>query len=85
MNQYFMLDTRVEGAYLYFVKETEDVGTMIDKIVHCFYEDFLTIIPMIIKEKEIYKFKILNSPLKDYAIAQLKNLNNIEIEVIEHI
>ena len=34
------------------VKETENSGTMIDKIVHCFYEDFLTIIPMIIKEKE---------------------------------
>ena len=48
-------------------------------------KDFNSLMAILIKEKEIYKIKILASPFNDFVISQLMSLNNLEIEVIEKI
>lgn len=86
MKKYFLLDTKVTGIYIYFVEEISDTNTTIDKITHCFYDDFLKVMSMLIKEKEIYTIKIFENSLMDNILISLMNINNkIEIEVIEHI
>lgn len=85
MNKYFLLDTRLNGTYIYIVTDSQNAGVMIDRITHVYNEDFNSLMAILIKEKEIYKIKILASPFNDFVISQLMNLNNLEIEVIEKI
>ena len=85
MSRYFLLDTRLNGTYIYIVTESTEAGVKIDRITHCYNEDFENLIAILIKDKEIYKVKVLKSPYNDYVISKLENLNNIEIEVIESI
>ena len=85
MNKYFLLDTRLNGTYIYIITDSQDVGVMIDRITHVYNEDFSNLMTILIKEKEIYKIKILTSPFNDFVISQLMSLNNLEIEVIEKI
>ena len=85
MNKYFLLDTRLNGTYIYMITDSQNAGVMIDRITHVYNEDFNNLIAILIKEKEIYKIKILTSPFNDFVISQLMSLNNLEIEVIEKI
>ena len=82
MSRYFLLDARLNGVYIYIV--TED-GIKIDRITHCYNEDFENLIAILIKDKEVYKVKVLENSVNKYVISKLKNLNNIEIEVIDAI
>jgi hypothetical protein len=83
LSKYFLLDTRLNGTYIYIVTEALEAGVKIDRITHCYNEDFEHLIAILIKDKEVYKVKVLASLYNEYVISKLKNLNNIEIEVIE--
>ena len=85
MSRYFLLDTRLNGTYIYIVTEASEAGVKIDRITHCYNEDFEHLITILIKDKEVYKVKVLANICNEYIISKLKNLNNIEIEVIESI
>lgn len=85
MNRYFLLDTRLNGTYIYIITDSQNAGVMIDRVTHVYNEDFNNLMAILIKEKEIYKIKILTSPFNDFVISQLMSFNNLEIEVIEKI
>lgn len=85
MSKYFLLDTRLSGTYIYIITESSETGVKIDRITHCYNEDFENLITILIKDKEVYKVKVLASSVNEYVISKLKNLSNIEIEVIESI
>lgn len=85
MNQYFLIEPETMGAYIYIATEENNQIVNVDRITHCFYDDFFTLISILIKEKEVYKFKIFKHTYQDYVLAKLNNINNIEIEVIESI
>lgn len=85
MNKYFVISPESRGAVIYLGIEEEGKDFNLERITHCFYDDFSSVIPILIKEKETDKFKIFKHLFTDYVIAQLKNIENTKIEVIENV
>lgn len=87
MNKYFVISPESRGAVIYLGIEEEGKELELKRITHCFYDDFLMIIPILMKENEVYNFKIFEHIFTDYVTTQLKKIENskLQLEVIRNI